>query len=95
MRERYKLETGKNVWCGDMNCGCGGGDGSYSDEYVKWLESKIKPDVAHKGNESVTPHMNWWNDLSDEKTDYCYIASGISKGKTTETVIEMFYNRYK
>lgn len=35
-------ETNKDVYANDMCCGCGGSDGSYSDEYVKWLESEVK-----------------------------------------------------
>ena len=42
MKDKYREETNKDVYSNDMCCGCGGSDGSYSDEYVKWLESEVK-----------------------------------------------------
>jgi len=42
MKDKYREETNKDVYANDMCCGCGGSDGSYSDEYVKWLESEVK-----------------------------------------------------
>ena len=45
MKDKYREETNKDVYSNDMCCGCGGSDGSYSDEYVKWLESEVKVEV--------------------------------------------------
>ena len=42
MKDKYREETNKDVYSNDMCCGCGGSDGSYSDEYVKWLESEVE-----------------------------------------------------
>lgn len=42
MKDKYREETNKDVYANDTCCGCGGSDGSYSDEYVKWLESEVK-----------------------------------------------------
>jgi hypothetical protein len=42
MKDKYRKATGKDVYANDMCCGCGGSDGSYSDEYVKWLESEVE-----------------------------------------------------
>jgi len=42
MKDKYREETNKDVYANDMCCGCGGSDGSYSDEYVKWFESEVK-----------------------------------------------------
>ena len=52
MKDRYREETNEDVYSEDTCCGCGCG-GSYSDEYVKWLESEVKKLHSQNVSDSV------------------------------------------
>lgn len=43
LKDEYRTETNEDVYSEDTHYG---GSGSFSDEYVKWLESKLKNNEA-------------------------------------------------
>ena len=46
LKDKYREETNKDVYSDDNVYG--GGGGSYSDQYVKWLEKQVKNnDLLH------------------------------------------------
>ena len=59
MKNKYREETNKDVYSNDMCCGCGGSDGSYSDEYVKWLESEVKKLHIQNVSIALSGFMDW------------------------------------
>ena len=81
LKDKYREETNKDVYSDGNLYGCSGG--SYSDQYVKWLEKQVKNNSAQQRNKNQREEMKKMLIL------FAVIGSLLACGDNANTKVEV------